>query len=269
MVYDVVSYNGEAELLDLRLNVLSSVVDQFIVVEFRETFSGKKKELTFPKDFRKFTKFFKKLTFFSIPESIYEQYAPLADASPNVPRGGPEHWKREFCQKESLKWTIALAPDDSTMFIGDVDEIVDPACYTERFEGITKFKLRVYTYYLNNRSSEQFWGPIRVRKGDIGDEPENCLNHLRNASPQKNTQENKGWHFTSMGGPGRVKQKLTDSYTSESYASDSVIGALESNIHSGRDFLGRAFTYRVDESEWPQYLKENRQKYEYLCLPKN
>lgn len=261
MIYDLVSYNGEAELLDLRLNILDDVVDQFIVVEFRETFSGKPKALTFPNQLRKFTRFFKKLTYFSIPESIYLQYVPLAEESPNVPQGGPKHWTREFCQKESLKWTIALAPDDATIFVGDVDEIVDPAHYTENFEGITKFKLRVYTYYLNNRSSEQFWGPIRAKHRDIKD---TCLNHARNSSPEKNTSYDAGWHFTSLV-PYLAAGKLTDSYTKDSYANDWVLSNLKRNIRENKDFLGRDFSFTTDESEWPQYLTEHRNKYKDLC----
>ena len=262
-VYDVCAFNGETDLLDLRLHILDPVVDWFFVVEFNETFSGKKKKLRFPPDLRRFTKFFKKLTYFAIPESIYSQYYSLADTSPNVPRDGPAHWRREFAQKESLKWTLACLQDNDTVFIGDVDEIVDPRHYREPFQGITKFKLRVYTYWLNNRSSEQFWGPIRASWGDIKDE---CLNHVRNSAPEKNTQEDQGWHFTSLGGHEKVKQKLLDSYTSESYASDTVISNLESNIHRNRDFLGRDFSYRVEESNWPEYLTKNKSKYAHLCL---
>ncbi len=263
MIYDVCTFNGEADLLDIRLNILNPVVDQFLIIEFRETFSGKQKKLKYPPIFRRYTKFFKKITYYSLPESIYMEYANLANVSPNVPKGGPEHWAREFCQKESIKWTLACLRDTDTVMIGDVDEIVAPEHYQEPFDTITKFKLRVYTYYLNNRSSEQFWGPIRAKWGDIKDD---CLNHVRNGSSEKNTHYEQGWHFTSIGGHDKVKEKLTDSYTQDSYAHPTVIENLKDNIANQRDFLGRGFTYRRDESEWPTYLTKNRKKYEHLCL---
>jgi hypothetical protein len=39
---------------------------------------------------------------------------------------------------------------------------------------------------------------------------------------------------------------------------------LEENIENNQDFLGRNFIYKVDESQWPEYLKENREKYLHL-----
>jgi len=259
MIYDIVTYNGERELLDLRLNILDSCVDQFFVIEFRETFSGKKKELLFPPEFRRFTRFFKKLTYFSIPENIYFEYLRIAEDSPNVPKNGPLHWRREFCQKESIKWTLSMLQDNDTVFIGDVDEIIDPAKYHEP-PLLTKFKLRVYSYWLNNRSNEQFWGPIRARWGDIKDE---CLNHVRTNAPK--SDDYAGWHFTSMGGYRRLKDKLTDSYTSDSYANQYVMDALHYNLKNNRDFLGRDFTYQIDESEWPEYLTQHKIQYSNLC----
>ena len=75
-----------------------------------------------------------------------------------------------------------------------------------------------------------------------------------------------GWHFTSLGGHENVKKKLTDSYTKDSYATDAVLNNLEHNIKESKDFLGRDFTYKIDEESWPQYLKDNKDKYKHLCL---
>ena len=43
MIYDVVCYNGEKELFEIRYNILKDFVDEFIVVEFDKTFSGQLK----------------------------------------------------------------------------------------------------------------------------------------------------------------------------------------------------------------------------------
>ena len=125
-----------------------------------------------------------------------------------------------------------------------------------------KLRLRVYSYFLNNRSDEKFAGTLVGKWGDI---KEQCLNHLR--SNTKWTDDYLGWHFTSMGGYENVKKKLTDSYTSDSYASQQVISNLESNINANKDFLARDFNYTKDISEWPPYLKDNRLKYLHLLKP--
>ena len=121
-----------------------------------------------------------------------------------------------------------------------------------------KLKLKVYTYNLNNRSSETFYGPIIVRWGDIKDK---CLNHVRSHEHIKSDKEC-GWHFTSMA--AEMRRKLGDSYTEESYATNYVMDNLDQNIKQNKDFLGRNFTYKVDESEWPEWLKIHREDYKHL-----
>ena len=260
MIYDVFSYNGERDILDIRLNVLYPHVDKFIIVEFDETFSGKKKPKHLLKDWNKdWVKFLDKIDYAHITKSEYSKYEDLADTSTNVPKNGPKHWEREFCQKEAIKDALQGLKDEDIVFVGDVDELWNP----EQFKGsITplKLKLKVYSYYLNNRSDEEFWGTIVAQYKDIKGK---CLNHLRtNDLPR--TQEEFGWHFTSMGGYENVKKKLTDSYTSDSYASPQVLNSLKENINGIHDFLGRNFNYVEDDSEWPSYLQNNKFKYKHL-----
>ena len=73
-----------------------------------------------------------------------------------------------------------------------------------------------------------------------------------------------GWHFTSMGGYDKVKEKLTDSYTEDSYATEQVLNNLSNNIKDNKDFLGRDFEYKINESELPKYLIDNKERYKHL-----
>ena len=144
------------------------------------------------------------------------------------------------------------------IFIGDCDEIWDASAFMADLPA--KLKLKVYSYYLNNSSSEDFWGTLVATGKQV---KESCLNHLRNDHYLKTLEEH-GWHFTSIGGLEKVRQKLTDSYTKDSYANDWVMNNLEQNILDNKDFLGRDFTYKIDESQWPEYLKNNKDKYKHL-----
>lgn len=254
MVIDVCTYNGEKEMWDLRYNCLKDYVDFFIVCEARTTFSGQTKPLYFTELKTKYNNTFHWI----IDENWTEEEKQQAWASPNT--GGAAHWTREFLQKESIKKALAnMNPRDSdTIFVGDVDEIWNPTAL--RLVGPYKLKLLVYTYYLNNRSSEEFWGTL---KADYGTIKNMCLNHLRTRAPR--TKNYFGWHFTSMGGTEFLMRKLTDSYTQESYATPQVLNNLSYNIEHNQDFLGRDFTYKLDESNWPEYLVNNRETYKALC----
>lgn len=252
MVIDVTTYNSEKDLFEIRYNILKDFVDEFIVIEFDKTFSGKPKERTFFFDLPRVKYFFH-------TEDVYGKYVELAKSSPNTEYGkGASHWVREWAQKESIKDAITHLNDDDVVFIGDVDEIYNPEhmTYLKTEDTPKKLKLTVYTYFLNNLSTEKFWGTIFGKYKHIKNE---CLNHLRvNA---KRTEGTYGWHFTSQGGYEMVKKKLSDSYTRESYWTDQVETFLEDNIKYSRDFLGRSFTYRVDESGLPDYLINNKQKW--------
>src|SRR3990167_762313 len=239
MIVDVITFNGESELFEIRYNVLKDFVDEFRVIEFDKTFSGKPKESAFNQHYAK-------VKHYIHSEDIWGKY-------------------KELAQKESVKDALGGIKDEDIVFIGDCDEIWDTRCLKSLNElcnlGIpVKLKLRVYSYYLNNLSNEQFWGTIIAKYKDIKDE---CLNHARSFNCFKSS-DYFGWHFTSMGGHENVKKKLTDSYTNESYATSQVLNNLESNINRNSDFLGREFTYKTDESEWPQELKENKEKYKHL-----
>lgn len=248
MVIDVCSFNGEHDLWDIHYNVLKDHVDQFIVVESTKTFSGKDKELNF--DIKKYPQ----VSYYVVSNFSDEKLWELAKKSPNTK--GAEHWKMEFYQKESIKKALTHLNDNDIVFVGDVDEIWNPD--KSYVLSTSKLYLKVYTYYLNLRSSEVFRGTLLTTYGKIKNA---CLNHLRS-----NTELSQlgGWHFTSMGGAENLKKKLTDSYTQDSYATPYVLDNLAYNIENAKDFLGRDFTYEIDESQWPEYLRQNRMKYKHL-----
>lgn len=251
MIVDICLYNGESDLFDLRYKILKSTVDKFIVCEAPTTFSGKPKKLSFQK------KNYRRVEYFVIDENYSPDEIALAESSPNTQ--GASHWKHEFLQKESIKKALTGLNDDDIVFIGDCDEIYEPHTDRVGFVMPRKLRLRVYTYFLNNRSSEEFWGTLVAKYKDIKDE---CLNHMR-SNTEKSTGTY-GWHFTSM--HHQLKQKLDDSYTEETYNSPWVQENLENNIKNQQDFLGRDFAFWKDEEDWPEYLRENKYTYKHLLL---
>lgn len=250
------TYNGERELLRLHVAMLAPFVDRFVVVEARTTFSGEQKDLYYPIDKEAVKEWASQMSYFIIDEKDEDLWR-LAKNSPNTQ--GASHWMREFVQKESIKKALAHLDDEDTVIIGDVDEIIDieyiPVMPLE------KLKLRVYAYYLDNLSSEEFWGPVVGKWGELKDK---TLNHVRSDVSLRNDAY-AGWHFTSQGGLQEVRRKLNDSYTSESYNTKEVQLNLYERHKQGIDYLGRPFEFKLSENEWPAYLRDHRKEYAHLC----
>ncbi len=263
-IYDIFTYNGEEDILEIRLNILYDTVDQFIIVEAPTTFSGLDKPLYFQEQKERFQPFLSKIKYFVIDDYPNNQeLLKLADSSSNVPKNGPEHWRREFYQKESIKKTLTHLRDEDICYVGDVDEIWNPETlvdYTK--DDIFKLRQEVYTYYLNNKSSEPWAGTMVTKYKNIKNY---CLNHLRTASKTRYTYiKNGGWHFTSMGGIDEVRRKLNASYTKDSYNTNEVQEKLEERFGK-KDYIGRSkFKFWVDETNLPKYVLDNKERYKNL-----
>lgn len=259
-VIDTFFYNGERDILRLHLAIMAPYVDKFIICEAKTTFTRQPKPLYFFRDQRYFKEWWPKIRYYVIREDYTEEEYALAESSPNT--RGASHWVWEFLQKESIQKALKAenAQDEDTLLIGDVDEIIDP---TVNFESETpiKAKLRVYAYYLNNRSNEEFYGTLITQYKDIKGK---CLNHFRSEKALYSKGDYLGWHFTSQGGLKEVQRKLNDSYTGESYNTPEVQALLPERHKEGTDYLGRPFKFTQDETEWPDYLKKHRKQYEHL-----
>lgn len=255
MIVDTVMFNGEFDILKLRLAMLYDHVDKFIIVEAKTTFSGLPKPLYFSHEERLFEQWWPKIDYFVIDEDYTDEERELAASSPNTV--GAKHWQNEFLQKESIKKALVHLQDDDLVYIGDVDEIWSPK---HRYIAPEKLLLRVYAYYLDNLSSEVFWGPLMAKYSEIKGV---CLNHMRSDISLRG-EVYAGWHFTSIGGLPEIRRKLNDSYTTESYNTYEVQELLPKRFINGEDYLGRNFTFEEDMEDWPTYLKQHKHIYKHL-----
>lgn len=256
MIIDCFTYNGERDILKLRLSILGPHVDKFIICEAKSTFTKHPKPLYFFRDNRFFKKWWKQIEYFIIDDDYTPEEELLARESPNTQ--GASHWRWEFLQKERIQKALKDVgiQDNDLVYIGDVDEIWEP--YAGPYPA--KLKLKVYAYYLDNRSSEEFWGTYVAPYSYFKNK---TLNHERSRI-DISTPRFHGFHFTSMGGLKELQRKLNDSYTTETYNTYAVQENLSERLQKGIDYLGRDFTFKRDESEWPDFLKSNRSLYKHL-----
>ena len=182
--------------------------------------------------------------------------------SPGVPED-LHWWVREYTQKESMRYALTHLQDDDLVFIGDADEIWNPLNIpTKR----CKLEQIVYSYYLNNRSSEWWEGtsvmPYSLIKQYTLDDLR-AHDHHKRPIEKAPTFPNKGWHFTNQQGYDKIVEKL-NSYSHQEFNNEFVLSKLAKRIEENIDFIGRDFKFWVDESDWPEYLKNNRQHYQYM-----
>lgn len=259
---DVFSFNGELEILELRLNILNDYVDEFIICEGDETTAGNPKPRYFEENKHLYTKWLHKIKYHIFSPYTDPALSLLADTSPGVPKD-MHWWRREFIQKESMRYALTHLHDDDMVFIGDVDEIWNPLLQypTERAE----LNQTVFTYWLDNKSTEYWTGTSLMPCRDI---KKDTLDNLRAYDKARESMKapvilNAGWHFTNIGGADFVKRKI-QSYAHQEFNNPQFLDQVDQHIANNQDYLGRNFVLGVDTTDWPEYLKNNREKYKHL-----
>ena len=240
MIYDLFMFNGELDILEIRLNILDEHVDAFVLAESRQTFSGKPKPLYYEENKERFANWNDKIIYHIIPEK------EIADS-----------FEMAAYQKDSIREAIKDCGPEDLIYYGDVDEIWTP----QEKEG--KLRQLCYSYYLNNRSSEDWQGTNVCRYKNLYD-----LNKWR--ANHDVILENGGWHLTNMGGYDELVRKI-ESYDHQEVNIPWVKDGLKARMEANVDFLGRShdwqhnpFEFWSDDSELPQYILDNKDKYKHL-----
>ena len=112
MVYDCFIFNDELELLEIRLNELSPVVDRFVLVEGDKTLSGRPKPLHFADHRQRFAEFSDRIVHLTI----------TGDAWPD----GHDSWTREWHQRNQIQAALEGCRLQDLIIISDADEIAHP-----------------------------------------------------------------------------------------------------------------------------------------------
>lgn len=280
MVYDCFMLLDEIDLLEIRLNVLNSIVDYFVITEATTTQMGEKRELIFPKVQDRFVAFKHKIIY-NVCDNDAMQFE--------------NQWERETYQKNYVINGLKEAVDEDIMMYSDVDEIPNPDKIQEILSGFEQEKIyhfvqRMFNFYLNYENVDNY---LLAFCGDFpGVYPERWLGTklctIRIArektvdglrAPQRIKEpgvrvEEGGWHFSYMGGSGaavtkRVKHKLKSfSHAEFNNWRYYNIFHIKKTIRQGKDFLGRTAIFRkvkIDDS-YPSWIVEHHKDYPHLVL---
>ena len=240
MVFDTFTFNGEYDMLEIRFNILNKHVDKFVLCESVQTFSGVWKPLYWAERNERFEEFENKV--------IYH----IVDA-----KDFPNAFERAAYQKDDIRKSLKDCNPNDIIYYGDVDEIWKP----QKKEG--KLRQLNYSYYLNNRSSEDWQGTNVFKYKNIRN-----LNDIR--ADHSVILEDGGWHFTNCFNFEGLINKL-ESYDHQEANIPWVKEGLQARIDANIDYLGRTHDWKgnpfvlwKDESQLPSYILENKELYSYL-----
>jgi len=135
-----------------------------------------------------------------------------------------------------------------------------------------RFELQqtVYTYWLNNKSSEHWTGTSVMQYKDI---KKDTLDNLRAYDERRKHMwaqivPNAGWHFTNISSdPVAFTRKKMQSYAHQEYGTPEWLEQVAARVANNEDYLGRPFQLGVDETGLPKYLLDNRKEYAHLMKP--
>lgn len=201
-IIDCFLFYNEIDLLNYRMNILNDVVDYFVIVESKYTFSGKEKKIYLEENKHLFEKFKDKM----IP--IVANHAPFkySDISNNT------QWVNEVYQRNAIQIgleNIRLDPEDA-IIITDVDEIIDPTLLWEfkRKEIPLDFyslEFDMYYYNLNTKLAEKWYFP-KILSFQKYKELNLSIDNLRISNCT--ILRKSGWHLSYFGNADSIINKI-------------------------------------------------------------
>lgn len=255
MVIDAFTLFNELDLLELRFDILNEYVDKFILVESHQTFSGQPKPLYYLENKERFAKWNDKIIHIVLP---------------NMEVTDGNLFRRHYLCYDAIEEQLMTYGADDIALCSDLDEIWNPVILEKIDYNPHSLIQHNYSYYLNYLSNEEWTGTLMSRVDNIFT---GFNKKYRTMKPYP--LQDGGWHFSNMGGVEQIIKKL------EAYDhSNEVLPMLskfegygiKDRMEKGYDFLGRPYNYQgvpfqftVDEMRWPQWLKENKEKYTHLC----
>jgi len=251
MIYDTFIFFNELDLLEIRLNELSDVIDYFVIIEAVKTHQNNSKPLYFLENKHKFSKFLPK-----IKHLVVKDFPVLSNSK-----------EIEAFQRNATSIALKNCNEDDAIIISDVDEIPNPKAIRESLTrpGLKELNQKFYYYFINCLCTSEEWRAVKILPySDYVKYP--SPDYIRNKSVADYTIENGGWHFSYLGGVEKIIEKLESFYhgnlNKEEYKNpDKILRALD----NGEDLFGRSdFKLKIMELDgtYPEYILNNLDKFD-------
>jgi len=201
MIIDCFIFYNELDLLNYRLNLLNNVVDYFVIVESRYTFTGKEKQLFYNENKYLFKNIHEKIIHIIVNDLPYKY--------PDM-----NTWENEYFQRNVISRGISSInnlSDNDFIIISDLDEIPDPNTLYKIKKGdivldnITSLEMDLYYYNLNTKFEDK-WIRSKIMSYKKYIEIKMSCNDIRDSSSSK--IPNGGWHLCYFGDEYFIQNKI-------------------------------------------------------------
>ena len=277
-LYDCFPFFNELDLLEIRLQEVSDVVEAFVLVEARQTFSGKPKPLYYEENKDRFADYADKII-----HVVIDAFPPSRSK-----------WDIEHFQRDELRRGLKDARPDDLILLSDVDEIPrrdvlariksDPPPRSE----VLCLELRWFFFFVNIEHREKWLriGPRVMRYARLTSFSglrtnvrapvpgmRDILRWLRalvamRRPVKRRVVHNAGWHFTWLGGVDAVSRKAASipRHTNRSYELEDKKLARKSiqNAIKGRGNGGTDLSIIEIDGSFPMALQHDPHRYTHL-----
>jgi beta-1,4-mannosyl-glycoprotein beta-1,4-N-acetylglucosaminyltransferase len=259
---DAFLFNGEYEVLEIRLAELFDAVDFFVIAESDLTFTGLPKPLYFEEAKERFRKYASKIIYLPIKNT-------RADKNP---------WANESYQRNCIMEALRSFDAEDHVGIGDVDEIPRSECLKRVISEKPEYfgmRMRLFWYRLNylnisGPDSHDLWyvgAKIKnVKSAQKLRERRRFL--LKSRLDNRLLLPDAGWHYSFLGQDDFVKRKL-ESYSHQEFNLEHPI-----HIKSIEDIIKSRIGGYLGKDLWavipreigphPRLVSENMERYSLL-----
>jgi hypothetical protein len=269
-IMDCTYFMDEFDILQLRLEILYDVVDKFVILEARQTFSGFEKPAHLTDNLHRFERYLDKIQVIVLDNSWFTRsdfYSAFFDSeidsnlrsicaktltSANVPPG-ESPWLREFFNKEYMFLAIKDLDQNSRIVVSDVDEVWNPKRMPTSFprKGVFVYKQLPFVYYMNNLSNESWRNWTGSVTAAFSTFTRYGINNLRthHRIPRRVIRSG-GWHFSYQGGSDLIISKL-ESAAHQEFNTHEKRTLVKENQQALRDIRFVKAKFRVSEKRLP------------------
>jgi hypothetical protein len=231
VVFDCFPFNNELDILEERFRTLYDHVDRFIIIEARETHSGKSKELVFNANLNRFAPYLNKVTY-GVVESFPYVEGSVTDKS----------WARERYQRDAIMRHLTERHPEDIIIISDCDEIPSPKAIEEFKQSpypICALQMDLYYYSMRTKSKDKWReGKIAIYSSvkEVGGA---CALRYHQGDP---TIIDAGRHLSYFGGVDAVISKIENTAHQE-YNTPEMKDPLRiaKAIEESKDVFGRDY----------------------------
>ena len=289
-IFDCFMYYDEDLILDLRLNLLDSYVDEFVIVESLYTHSGELRKLHF--DANKYSRFKNKINYIileDLPIDLFNLSKKDSEDEKNS-KYILNAVKRENLQRNTIIKGLKSASPEDLIIISDVDEI--PNLEINNINNIKNkiilFKQKFFYYKFNLKLNNFIWYGSKACKKKNLISPQWLRNVKDKIYPiwrvdtlfsNKKYQNikiinNGGWHFSNVKTPADIEKKMKtylhhreydlnpigEKKISEIIKEKKPIYNLKTDMRANKFDLSEKLVVS-DISELPYYIQKNIDKY--------